>query len=161
MHEVFSSHTVVLPVNYGRQPTPDNMPLQPTSSLCWLSPWPLGSQSTGAHSLWAVTLAPRSQPIYCEWMGLRRCGGILLLPVLLEAHGEFCCFLFFWRHLGNLLLPVLLEALGKFCCFLVPLEALFGRQISWWKVTFFLSSFLLVLLVDCYMVHCPSFASFA
>ncbi len=44
---------------------------------------------------------------------------------------------------------------------LVLLEALFGRQFSWWKVTFFLSSFLLVLLVDCYMVHCPSFASFA
>ena len=45
--------------------------------------------------------------------------------------------------------------------FLVLLEALFGRQFSWWKVTFFLSSFLLVLLVDCYVVHCPSFASFA
>jgi hypothetical protein len=44
---------------------------------------------------------------------------------------------------------------------LVLLEALFGRQFSWWKVTFFLSSFLLVLLVDCYMVNCPSFASFA
>jgi hypothetical protein len=44
---------------------------------------------------------------------------------------------------------------------LVLLKALFGRQFSWWKVTFFLSSFLLVLLVDCYMVHCPSFASFA
>ncbi len=28
---------------------------------------------------------------------------------------------------------------------LVLLEALFGRQFSWWKVTFFLSSFLLVL----------------
>jgi hypothetical protein len=39
------------------------------------------------------------------------------------------------------------------------LEALFGRQFSWWKVIFFLSSFLLVLLVDCYMAHCPSFAS--
>ena len=44
---------------------------------------------------------------------------------------------------------------------LALLEALFGRQFSWWKVTFFLSSFLLVLLVDCYMVHCSSFASFA
>ncbi len=44
---------------------------------------------------------------------------------------------------------------------LVLFEALFGRQFSWWKVTFFLSSFLLVLLVDCYMVHCPSSASFA
>ncbi len=44
---------------------------------------------------------------------------------------------------------------------LVHLEALFGRQFSWWKVTFFLSSFLLVLLVDCYMVHCPSSPSFA
>jgi hypothetical protein len=41
------------------------------------------------------------------------------------------------------------------------LKAFFGRQFSWWKVTFFLSSFLLVLLVDCYMVHYPSFASFA
>ncbi len=38
---------------------------------------------------------------------------------------------------------------------------IFGRQFSWWKVTFFLSSFLLVLLVDCYVVHCLSFASFA
>ncbi len=44
---------------------------------------------------------------------------------------------------------------------LVLLEALFGSQFSWWKVIFFLSSFLLVLLVDCYMVHCPSFAPFA
>jgi hypothetical protein len=44
---------------------------------------------------------------------------------------------------------------------LAILEALFGKQFSWWKVTFLLSSFLLVLLVDCYMVHCPSFASFA
>jgi hypothetical protein len=44
---------------------------------------------------------------------------------------------------------------------LVLLKAFFGRQFSWWKVTFFLSSFLLVLLVDCYVVHCPSFASFA
>ncbi len=44
---------------------------------------------------------------------------------------------------------------------LVLLEALFGRQFSWWRVTFFLSSFLMVLLVDSYMVHCPSFASFA
>jgi hypothetical protein len=45
---------------------------------------------------------------------------------------------------------------GGICCFLF-----FGREFSWWKVTFFLSSFLLVLLVDCYVVHCPSFASFA
>jgi hypothetical protein len=46
----------------------------------------------------------------------------------------------------------------------VLLKAFFGRQFSWWKITFFLSSFLLVLLVllvDCYVVHCPSFASFA
>ncbi len=48
------------------------------------------------------------------------------------------------------MLPVLLEALGEFLLPLVLLEALFGRQFSWWKVTFFLSSFLLVLLVDCY-----------
>ncbi len=62
------------------------------------------------------------------------------------------------------MLPVLLEALGGFLLLLVLLEALFGRHFSWWKVTFFLSSFLfvlLVLLVDCYMVHCPSFPSFA
>ncbi len=44
---------------------------------------------------------------------------------------------------------------------LVLLESLFGRHFSWWKVTFFLFSLLLVLLVDYYMVHCPSFASFA
>ncbi len=59
------------------------------------------------------------------------------------------------------MLPVLLAALGGFLLLLVLLEALFGRQLSWWKVTFFLSSFLLVLLVDCYMEYCPSFASFA
>ncbi len=63
--------------------------------------------------------------------------------------------------MGILLLPVLLEARGGFLLLLVLLEAFFGRQFSWWKVTFFLSSFLLVVLVDCYMVHCPSFASFA
>jgi hypothetical protein len=50
--------------------------------------WPLGSQSTGAPSLWAASSAPHSQPIKCEWMGLSRGGG-------------FCCFLFFWRHLGD------------------------------------------------------------
>jgi hypothetical protein len=44
---------------------------------------------------------------------------------------------------------------------LVLLKAFFGKQFSWWKVTFFLSSFLLVLLVNCYVVHCPSFVSFA
>ena len=135
-------------VNYGRRPTPDGMLPQPTSSLCWSPPWPTGSQSTGAPSLRAATSAPRSQPIYCAWMGLR-------------GDGEFCCFLFFWRHAGILLLPVLLETLGGFLLLLVLLEALFGRQFSWWKVTFFLSSFLLVLLADCYVVHCPSFASFA
>ncbi len=127
MRKVFSHCTVVSPVNYGQQPTPDGMVLQPTSLFCWPSPWPPGSQSTRAHSLWAATSALRSPPIYCEWMGL-------------SGRGEFCCFLFFWRHVGNLLLPVLLEALGQFCCFLVPLEALFWRQFSWWKVTFFLSS---------------------
>jgi hypothetical protein len=48
---------------------------------------------------------------------------------------------------------------GGILLLLALLKALFGRQFSWWKVTFFLSSFLLVLLVDCYMVHCSSFAS--
>jgi hypothetical protein len=43
--------------------------------------------------------------------------------------------------------------------FPVLLEAIFFRHFFWWKVTFFLSSFLLVLLVDCYMMHCPSLAS--
>ncbi len=65
------------------------------------------------------------------------------------------------RTWGILLLPAILEALGGYLLLLVLLETLLGRQFSWWKVTFFLSSFLLVLLVDCYMVHCPSFASFA
>ena len=50
---------------------------------------------------------------------------------------------------------------GGILLLLVLLKALFGRQFSSWKVTFFLSSILLVLLVDCYMVHCSSFASFA
>jgi hypothetical protein len=61
---------------------------QPTSLPCWLPPWPPGSQSTEAPSSRAATSAPRSQPIYCEWMGLSGGGG-------------FCCFLFFWRHLGD------------------------------------------------------------
>ncbi len=38
---------------------------------------------------------------------------------------------------GIVLLPVLLEVLGEFFLLLVPLEAPFGRQFSWWKVTFF------------------------
>jgi hypothetical protein len=50
---------------------------------------------------------------------------------------------------------------GGILLLLVLLKALFGRQFSWWKVTFFLSSFLLSFLVDGYMVHCSSFASFA
>ncbi len=83
----------------------------------------------------SATSAPLSQPIYFEWMGLSGGGDIV----------TSCSFGGTW---GILLL-------------LVPLEALFGRQFSWWKVTFFLSSFLLVLLVDCYMVHRLSFASFA
>jgi hypothetical protein len=44
---------------------------------------------------------------------------------------------------------------------LVLLEALFGRQFSLQKFTFFLSSIFGSFSVDCYMVHCPSFASFA
>jgi hypothetical protein len=74
--------------------------------------------------------------------------GILLLPVLLEARGDFVASCSFGGTWAILLLLVLLKAF-------------FGRQFSWWEVTFFLTSFLLVLLVDCYMVHCPSFASFA
>ena len=61
--------------------------------------------------------------------------------------------------MGNLLLPVFFGGTWAILLLLVFLEALFGRQFSWWKVTFFLSFFLLVLLVDCYMVHCSSFAS--
>ncbi len=71
-----------------------------------------------------------------------------MLPVLLEARGDFVASYSFGDTWGILLLHVFLEAL-------------YGSQFSWCKVTFFLSSFLLVLLVDCYMVHCPSFASFA
>jgi hypothetical protein len=58
----------------------------------------------------------------------------------LSGRGDFVASCSFGGTWGNLLLPVLLEALGRFCCFLVLLEALFGRQFSWWKVTFFLSS---------------------
>ncbi len=85
--------------------------------------------------MWSATSALRSQPIYCEWMGLSGDGDIV----------ASCSFGGTW---GILLLLVLLKAL-------------FGRQFSLLNVTFFLSSFLLVLLVDCYMVNCPSFASFA
>ncbi len=45
-----------------------------------------------------------------------------------------------WR--GNSVVYSVVEIL----LLLVLLEALFGRQFSWWKVTFFLSSFLLVLI---------------
>jgi hypothetical protein len=44
---------------------------------------------------------------------------------------------------------------------LVLLEALFGRQFSWMKFIFLLYSIFWFFLVDCYMVRCPSFASFA
>jgi hypothetical protein len=71
-----------------------------------------------------------------------------LLPVLLEARADIVASCSFGGTWGILLLLVLLKAF-------------FGTQFSWWKVTFFLSSFLLVLLVDCYVVHCPSLASFA
>jgi hypothetical protein len=48
-----------------RRPTPDGTLTRLTLSSCWLTPWPPGPQSTGAQSsLLAVTLAPRSQPIY-------------------------------------------------------------------------------------------------
>ncbi len=48
----------------------------------------------------------------------------------------------------------------SFCCFLFFLEAHFGRQFSWLKFTSLCLPFLF-LLVDCYMVHCPSFALLA
>jgi hypothetical protein len=118
LQEVFSRCTVVSPVNYGWQPTPDGMLLQPTLLPCWPTPWPPGSQSTGAPSLRAATLAPRSQPIYWEWIGLSGGGDFV----------DSCSLGGTW---GILLLLVLLEALGGFCCFLVLLEALFGRQFSW------------------------------
>ncbi len=46
---------------------------------------------------------------------------------------------------GILLLPVLFGGNWGILLLLVLSEALFGRQFSWWEVTFFLSSFLLVL----------------
>ena len=61
--------------------------------------------------------------------------------------------------MGIILVPVVFGSTWRSLLLLALLEALFGRQFSWWKVTFFLSFFLLVLLVDCYMVHCSSFAS--
>ncbi len=56
---------------------------------------------------------------------------------------------------GDFVASCFIEGTWGILLLLVLLEALFGRQFSWWKVTFLLSSFLLVLLVDCYMVHCP------
>ncbi len=71
-----------------------------------------------------------SQPIYCEWMGL-------------SDGGNFFASCSFGDTWGILLLLALLEALV-------------GRQFSWWKVTFFLSSFLLVFLLIvtwCIVLH--------
>ncbi len=68
--------------------------------------------------------------------GVKQMWGILLLPVLLEALGGFFCFLLFWKHfLGD---NVLGGGLPSFC------------------LPFFLFD-----LVDCYLVHCTSFASFS
>jgi hypothetical protein len=62
--------------------------------------------------------------------------GILLLPVLLEALGGFFCFVFFWKHF-------------------------FGRNFLGGRLPSFCLPLLLVFLVDCCMVHFPSFALFA
>jgi hypothetical protein len=121
--------------------TMEALTTQALSLPCWPTSCPLGSQSTGAPFLWAASSAPRYQPIliYFEWKGLSGGGRIHWLKhwgfccfLLFWRHWGYCCFLFFWRHLKILMLLVLLEAL-------------YGRQISWWKVTFFLSSFILVL----------------
>jgi hypothetical protein len=69
-----------------------------------------------------------------DWLKFR--WGILLLPVLLEALGGFFCFMFFWKlFLGDNFLGGMLP--------------------------FFVFLFFWFFLVDCCMVHCPSFASFA
>jgi hypothetical protein len=106
-------------VNYGRRPTPDGMSLQPTLSLCWLPPWPPSPQSTGAPSLRVATSAPRSQPVYCEWMGLSGGGG-------------FFCNLFFWRHfLGDKFLG------GRLPSFCFPFFWFFWLTVTWCIVLLF------------------------
>jgi hypothetical protein len=52
--------------------------------------------------------------------------------------------------MGNLLLPDLLEALGGFFCFLFFWRHFLGDNFLGGRLPSFLSSFLLVLLVDCY-----------
>jgi hypothetical protein len=97
--------------------------------------WPLGSRCTGAPSLRPATLVLHIQPIYFEWMGLSGRGGIHLLK-----RWGFSCLLLL----------------------LVFLEALYGRQFSWWiGYLLFRLSFFWFFLVDSYTVQCLSFASFA
>ncbi len=73
-----------------------------------------------------------TQPIKCKWMGLSSGGD----------NFASCCF---WKYLENSFASCFFGDTWEILLLLVLLEALFGRQFSWWKVTFFLSSFLLVL----------------
>ncbi len=75
--------------------------------------------------MWVATSVPRTLPIYFKWMGLS------------SEEGNFADI-----NITDSVVSLMVEIL----LFLVLLEALFGRQFSWWKVTFFLSSFLLVLI---------------
>jgi hypothetical protein len=76
--------------------------MQPPTLLCLPTPWPLGSRVTGASSLWAVSLTPRSQPIanLLQMDGLKlgrgeslaSMGRVLFFPVLLEALEDSVAF---------------------------------------------------------------------
>jgi hypothetical protein len=112
-------------VNYGQQPTPDGMLPQPTSSLCWSPPWPPSPHSIGAPSLRAATSAPRSQPIYCEWMGLSGDGDIVASCSFGDTWG-ILLLLFFLRHfLGDNFLG------GRLPSFCLPFFWFFWLIVTW------------------------------
>ncbi len=101
VHSLFSGRECPsIPNVWTYSSTAEAHATQAPSSSHLPSPWPSGSQSTGAPSLREATLAPGSQPIYCEWMGLSGGGDNFASCCFFEVLGEFFCFLFFWRYLG-------------------------------------------------------------
>ncbi len=89
---------------------------QPPTLSCLPTPWPSGSQVTGASSLWAAASAPHSQLIYFEWTGSSR-GDY----VVFWRHWGFCCLLFFWKHWG-------------LCCFLFFWRHVLGDNSLGWSL---------------------------
>ena len=69
-----------------------------------------------------------------------------------------------WAKVGGKERGFLSHSLGfnllSLCCFLFFWKYILGDSFSWMKFTSLSLPFLFIL-VDCYMVHCPSFESFA